>query len=172
MSDAHSQVASEPRHAVTFTLNGTESAELVGGGMLLLDLLRNKLGDMSSKAGCRQGGCGACSVIIDGQLRLSCLTLASECDGTAIVTAAGLADGNQLHPLQRAFIDRFASQCGFCTPGMLMAAQALLDSNPLPTRADVIQAISGNICRCTGYAPIIEAILDVAHPARATAVTG
>jgi carbon-monoxide dehydrogenase small subunit len=102
-------------------------------------------------------------VLIDGELRLSCLTLAETCDGASIVTTAGLAEGGVMHPLQRAFLDGFATQCGFCTPGMLMAAKALLDRNPDPTRDDVVEAISGNICRCTGYEPIIQAVLSAAR---------
>ena len=118
---------------------------------------------MSAKGGCHQGTCGACSVLIDGELRLSCLTLAGTCDGARIETTAGLAQGGVLHPLQRAFTEAFASQCGFCTPGMLMAAKALLDRNAHPSREEVVEAISGNICRCTGYEPIIAAILAAAR---------
>jgi carbon-monoxide dehydrogenase small subunit len=148
---------------VQFSLNGSEKAEFVESGSTLLSVLRDKLGDTSPKGGCQQGTCGACSVMIDGELRLSCLTLAETCNGASISTATGLADGGVLHPLQRAFIDGFAAQCGFCTPGMLMAAKALLDRNPNPTREDVVEAISGNVCRCTGYEPIIQAILSAAR---------
>jgi carbon-monoxide dehydrogenase small subunit len=148
---------------VQFSLNGSEKAEFVESGSTLLSVLRDKLGDTSPKGGCQQGTCGACSVMIDGELRLSCLTLAETCNGASISTATGLADGGVLHPLQRAFIDGFAAQCGFCTPGMLMAAKALLDQNPNPTREDVVEAISGNVCRCTGYEPIIQAILSAAR---------
>jgi carbon-monoxide dehydrogenase small subunit len=148
---------------IQFTLNGSEKAEFVDGGTSLLSLLRGKIGDMSAKGGCQQGACGSCSVLIDGELRLSCLTLAETCDGATIETLAGLAEGGVLHPLQRAFAERFATQCGYCTPGMIMAAKALLDENPRPTREDVIEAISGNICRCTGYEPIIQAVLDAAQ---------
>ena len=148
---------------VQFTLNGEEKAEFVESGTTLLKALRDKIGDTSPKGGCHQGTCGACSVIIDGELKLSCLTLAETCNGVSIMTTAGLAEGGVMHPLQRAFLDAFATQCGFCTPGMLMAAKALLDHNPNPSREDVVEAISGNICRCTGYEPIIQAVLSAAR---------
>ena len=148
---------------VQFTFNGEERAEFVESGVTLLKALREKIGDMSVKGGCHQGTCGSCSVIIDGELRLSCLTLAETCNGAEIQTTAGLATGGVLHPLQRAFNEGFATQCGFCTPGMLMAAKALLGRNPTPSREDVVEVISGNICRCTGYEPIVQAILSAAR---------
>ena len=148
---------------VQFTLNGEEKAEFVESGVTLLKALREKIGDTSVKAGCQQGTCGSCAVIVDGELRLSCLTLAERCGGCSIETTGGLAHGEVLHPLQRAFNEGFATQCGFCTPGMIMAAKALLDHNPQPSREDVVEAISGNICRCTGYEPIIQAILAAAR---------
>jgi carbon-monoxide dehydrogenase small subunit len=145
------------------TLNGEERAEFIDSGVTLLRVLRDKLGDTSPKGGCHQGTCGACSVHIDGELKLSCLVLAETCSGADIRTVAGLASDGVLHPLQRAFMDGFAAQCGFCTPGMIMAAKALLDRVPNPTREDVVEAISGNICRCTGYEPIIQAVLAAAR---------
>ncbi|MGB3417599.1 MAG: (2Fe-2S)-binding protein [Mesorhizobium sp.] len=148
---------------VQFTLNGSEIAEFVESGTTLLSALRDKIGDTSPKGGCHQGSCGACSVVVDGELKLSCLMLAETCNGADIRTTAGLSDGGVLHPLQRAFLDEFATQCGFCTPGMLMAAKTLLDHNPNPTREDVVEAIAGNVCRCTGYEPIIRAILTAAR---------
>ena len=148
---------------VQLTLNGVEKAEFVDSGTTLLNALRGKMGDTSPKGGCHQGGCGACSVLIDGELKLACLTLAETCEGAEIVTAAGLGADGVLHPLQRAFIDHFATQCGFCTPGMLMAAKALLDHVPDPGRDEVVEALSGNICRCTGYEPIIQAVLTAAR---------
>ena len=151
------------RIPIEFTLNGQEKAEFVDGGATLLKVLREKAGDMSAKGGCHQGTCGACSVIIDGELRLSCLTLAEACNGASITTTSGLTEAGVLHPLQRAFLDAFATQCGFCTPGMIMAAKALLDHNPRPSREEVVEAISGNICRCTGYEPIIQAVLTAAR---------
>ena len=146
---------------VTFTLNGAERAAFAEDGQNLLDFLRRGVGDMSPKYGCGQGTCGACTVSIDGATHLSCLVLAEMVQGRQVETAAGLARP-ALHPLQEAFMDNFAAQCGYCTPGMLVSAKALLDRNPSPTREDVVEAISGNICRCTGYEPIIAAILSVA----------
>ena len=148
---------------VQFTLNGTEKAEFIDSGTTLLHALRDKIGDTSPKGGCHQGSCGACSVLIDGELKLSCLILAETCNGTDIRTTAGLSEGGVLHPLQRAFLDDFATQCGFCTPGMLLAAKVLLDHTPNPSREDVVEALSGNICRCTGYEPIIRAVLSAAR---------
>jgi len=147
---------------IQFHLNGEEVAAFADGGANLLDVLREAVGDLSVKGGCWQGTCGTCTVLIDGRPRLSCVTLAEGCAGTSIETAAGLRRGADLHPLQTAFMERFAAQCGYCTPGMLMAAKALLDRNPRPTRENVLDAICGNICRCTGYEPIIAAILDLA----------
>ncbi|MEL6479359.1 MAG: (2Fe-2S)-binding protein [Pseudomonadota bacterium] len=144
---------------VTFTLNGAEAAVFVDPGGNLLDALRRGLGDLSPKWGCGQGTCGACTVLIDGAPHLACLMLAEAVEGRAVETAAGLADGPDLHALQTAFIEGFAAQCGYCTPGMLLAAKALLDRTPRPSREEVIEAISGNLCRCTGYEPIVEAIL-------------
>jgi aerobic carbon-monoxide dehydrogenase small subunit len=148
---------------VQLTLNGEEKAEFIESGTTLLKALREKFGDTSAKGGCHQGTCGACSVLVDGELKLSCLTLAETCEGADIVTTAGLARDGVLHPLQRAFLDNFAAQCGFCTPGMIMAAKALLDTTPNPSRNDVVEALSGNICRCTGYEPIINAVLAAAR---------
>lgn len=148
---------------VTLTLNGSERAAFADPGQNLLEFLRRGLGDLSPKYGCGQGTCGACTVTVDGETRLSCLMLAESAAGRDVKTAAGLAEGATLDPLQDAFMEHFAAQCGFCTPGMLLSARALLDRNPAPTRDDVIEAISGNLCRCTGYEPIIEAILSVAQ---------
>ena len=145
-----------------FKLNGSDKAVFVEGGQNLLDTIRSDVGDFAPKYGCGQGTCGVCTVLIDGDPHLSCLTLAEAAAGRAVETVSGLAEGPTLHPLQQAFMDHFAAQCGFCTPGMLMAAKALLDKNPSPTREEVIEAISGNICRCTGYEPIINAILQAA----------
>jgi carbon-monoxide dehydrogenase small subunit len=150
--------------AVQFRHNGHDVAVFVDGGANLLATLRVGLGDIAPKYGCGQGSCGACTVLIDGAPRLSCLTLAETCEGCAIETADGLKNGPELHPLQVAFMEQFAAQCGFCTPGMLMAAKALLDRNSSPTRAEAVEAISGNICRCTGYEPIINAVLAAASP--------
>lgn len=148
---------------VQFRLNGIEKAVFVEEGANLLDTLRRGVGDLTPKYGCGQGTCGTCTVLVDGQPQLSCLTLAETVEGRAVTTTAGLARGPELHPLQQAFMDGFAAQCGYCTPGMLMAAKSLLDREPRPTREQVVEAISGNICRCTGYEAIIDAILAAAE---------
>ena len=148
--------------ALQFRHNGRDSATFVEGGANLLMVLRNLIGDMTPKFGCGQGGCGACTVLIDGEPHLACLTLAETVEGRSVETLDGIRNGPNLHPLQRAFAEAFAAQCGYCTPGMIMAAKALLDRNPSPSREQVVEAISGNICRCTGYEPIIAAILDAA----------
>jgi len=145
-----------------FRHNGREVAVFVPGGASLLTVLRELVGDHSPKFGCGQGGCGACTVLVDGEPVVSCVTLAEAIAGKAVETADGLKSGPDLHPLQTAFMEQFAAQCGYCTPGMLMAAKALLDHNPSPSRAEVVDAISGNICRCTGYEPIIAAVLAAA----------
>ncbi|MEM0921727.1 MAG: (2Fe-2S)-binding protein [Pseudomonadota bacterium] len=151
---------------VTFTLNGEEAATFVDAGANLLEVLRRGLGDLSPKYGCGQGTCGSCTVLVDGAPRLACLTLAETVEGQSVETTGGMADGPDLHALQKAFIEGFAAQCGYCTPGMLMSAKALLQSTPNPTREQVIDAISGNLCRCTGYEPIVEAILAAARSPR------
>ena len=152
---------------VTFTLNGAEAATFVAPGENLLEALRRGVGDFTPKYGCGQGGCGACTVLIDGEPHVSCLILAETVQGRSVETAGGLANGPDLHPLQKAFMEGFAAQCVYCTPGMLMSAKALLDSNPNPNRAEIEEAISGNLCRCTGYEPIIEAIQTAARGGRA-----
>jgi carbon-monoxide dehydrogenase small subunit len=152
--------------ALEFTLNDQAQQEFIDSGSTLLTVLRGKLGLYSTKAGCHQGTCGACTVIIAGEPHLSCLTLAERCEGKSVTTLEGLTPDGTLHPLQQAFMAGFAAQCGFCTPGMILAAKTLLDRNPTPTRDEVIDAISGNICRCTGYEPIIDAVLAAAGQMR------
>lgn len=147
---------------VQFRINGRDAAVFVDEGQNLLDAIRREVGDLAPKYGCGQGTCGACTVLIDGEPYLSCLMLAETVAGRSVETAGGLAGSNGLHPLQEAFMENFAAQCGYCTPGILMAAKALLDRNPRPTEQEVVDAIAGNICRCTGYEPIIKAILDAA----------
>jgi carbon-monoxide dehydrogenase small subunit len=154
------------RVPVRFVLNGVEQAEFVDSGALLADVLRDTFGLTATKVGCAQGTCGACTVLVDGELKLACLIPAARIEGAVVATLEGLSPNGGLHPLQRAFADGFAAQCGFCTPGMIMAASALLAGNPDPDRAAVIDAISGNICRCTGYEPIINAILAAAADMR------
>jgi len=128
----------------------------------LLDTLRYDLGLTGTKEGCGNGNCGSCTVLLDGQAVNSCLVFAIEVEGQDITTIEGLQQGGELHPLQQAFIDEGAVQCGFCTPGAILMAKALLDSNPRPTEAQVRQSIAGNLCRCTGYDKIVRAILRVA----------
>lgn len=152
---------------VQFRLNGSDRAAFVAPADNLLTLLRRGLNDFGPKYGCGQGTCGTCTVLVDGEVQLACLTLAATCEGRHVETVSGMADGPILHPLQQAFMDHFAAQCGFCTPGMLTAARALLEANPNPTREEVIDGISGNICRCTGYEAIIEAILATARGGQA-----
>jgi carbon-monoxide dehydrogenase small subunit len=151
---------------LTFTVNGSEAGEFIELGALLSDVLRDKLGLTATKVGCGQGTCGACTVLVDGELRLSCLTPAIRVEGRRVETLEGLARNGDLHPLQKAFVEGFAAQCGFCTSGMILAAKALLDANPDPDREAVVDAISGNICRCTGYEPIINAVLSAAAEMR------
>lgn len=150
---------------VRFRLNGREVGVFVEGGANLLETIRRGAGDLSPKYGCGQGTCGTCTVLLDGEPRLACLTLAETVENAAIETSGGMARG-ELHPLQTAFMEGFAAQCGYCTGGMLMSAKALLARNPSPTRDDVAEAIGGNICRCTGYEPIIDAILTAAERMR------
>ena len=128
---------------------------------LLLDLLREDLGLTGTKKGCERGECGACTVLINGKAVVSCLIPAFKADGAEILTVEGMAEGDRLHPLQQAFIDHFALQCGFCTPGMILAAKAFLDENSEPTEEEIRRGLVGNFCRCTGYAKIVEAVMAV-----------
>ena len=154
------------RREIALTLNGTERRLDVEDQVLLIELVRG-LGLVGTKLSCDTQVCGACTVLLDGRPVSSCTTLAIEAEGRKVETIEGLATGTKLHPLQQAFIDRFAFQCGYCTPGMIMAAKALLDERPDPDAATVRHWLEGNICRCTGYGTIVEAVLDVAHPERA-----
>ena len=152
-----------PKTALQFRHNGREVAVFVDGGTSLLAALRELVGDITPKFGCGQGGCGACSVLIDGELYLSCLTLAETVAGRSVETLDGLKQGASLHPLQRAFWECGAAQCGICTPGMLMAAAALLRRNRRPSEAEIREALAGNLCRCTGYVKIVEAVARAAR---------
>jgi len=151
------------KRVIQLNVNGETHELLVAPHWTLLDVLRNQLGLTGTKRGCDYGTCGACMVLIDGRPVLSCLTLAVNVQGKEILTIEGLARNGQLHPLQEAAIKYGAVQCGFCTPGWIMAAKALLDENPNPNEEEVRTAISGNLCRCTGYAKIVEAILAAAQ---------
>ncbi|EHM10782.1 aerobic-type carbon monoxide dehydrogenase, small subunit CoxS/CutS-like protein [Thermanaerovibrio velox DSM 12556] len=148
--------------SIGFTLNGREVRFCPSPKQRLLDMLR-ELGMTSVKEGCSEGECGACTVVMDGEPVASCTVMAFQAEGSRIVTLEGLAEKGLLHPIQRAFAEHGAVQCGFCTPGMIMALYALLVKNPSPTREQVAEAISGNLCRCTGYLPIIEAAMDASR---------
>ena len=144
---------------IELDINGRIYEVAVDARDLLLDVVRKKAGLTGTKKGCGEGDCGACTVLIDGQPELACLKLAIACQGKKITTIEGLIqEGGALHPLQQAFVDHGAVQCGFCTPGMIMSSKALLDRNPNPTQYDIKHELSGNICRCTGYKRIIEAV--------------
>jgi len=146
------------KRIVTININGDPITAVIKDSMSLLDFLRDQLGLTGTKKGCEQGECGACTVQIDGLPVNSCCTLAVECDGHDVTTIEGVSKDGRLHPLQQQFIDKWALQCGYCTPGMIMSAKALLETNPNPTEYEIRKAISGNLCRCTGYAKIVEAI--------------
>ena len=148
---------------ITLTINGERCELAVEGYRTLLDTLRNEAGLTGTKKGCDVGDCGACTVILDGKPVCSCLVLAAEADGAAVQTIEGLGKNGKLHPLQESFVRYGGAQCGFCTPGMIMMAKALLDANPRPSEEEIRFAIAGNICRCTGYTKIIEAIQAAAE---------
>jgi len=148
---------------MTLTVNGTPYEVAIEPRQSLLQLLREELHLTGTKEGCSEGECGACTVLIDGKTVDSCLIFALEAQGREVTTIEGLAQGDQLHPIQKAFAEYGAVQCGFCTPGMILAAKALLDSNPHPTELEIRQGISGNLCRCTGYVKIVEAIQAAAR---------
>lgn len=140
------------------TVNGCEYAINAEPNTILLNVLRDQLDLTGAKCGCNTGDCGACTVIMDGEAVRSCIVPMRNADGKEIITIEGLADGPRLHPLQQAFIDAGAIQCGFCTPGMILSAKALLDKNPSPTEEEIRTAINPNLCRCTGYARIVAAV--------------
>jgi len=146
---------------VRFRVNGQDQEVLIDPRDTILDTLRLNLGLTGTKEGCGRGNCGSCTVLINGKAVNSCLVFAVEVQGQEIITIEGLQQGGRLHPLQQAFIDEGAVQCGFCTPGVIMAAKAFLNSNPHPSEIEVRQAIAGNLCRCTGYDKIVRAILKV-----------
>lgn len=143
---------------IRITLNGEGVDVSFAPYKTLLEVLREDLGHTGTKHGCELGECGACAVILDGKPVLSCLVLAVECDGRDVLTVEGLGSDGQLHPLQEAFADLGGSQCGYCTPGMLLTAKVLLDQNPHPSRDQIREALSGNLCRCTGYLQIFDAV--------------
>ena len=148
---------------IELTVNGEPYELAVEPWRTLLEVIREDIGLTGAKEACSTGECGNCMVILDGKPVNSCLVLAVDASGKEVLTIEGLAEGGKLHPIQKAFVDYGAIQCGFCTPGMILAAKALLDNNPEPTEPEVKEAISGNLCRCTGYVKIIEAILAASH---------
>ena len=154
------------RHRVTATVNGDPVEFLCETQQTLLDVLRDELRLTGTKEGCGTGDCGACSVTVDGRLMCSCLILGVEAEGKSIQTIEGMAGGKDLHPLQRKFLEHAALQCGVCTPGVLVAARALLERTPDPTEQEVRYWLAGNLCRCTGYHKIVEAVLDAAREMR------
>lgn len=151
----------KPKKTIKVKVNGAEHTLTISPDRMLLDMLREDLGLTGTKRGCGNGECGACSVIMDGKLVNSCLVPAMKAHGSEILTVEGLAGEGDLHPIQEAFLEKGAVQCGFCTPGMLFAAKSLLDQNSHPSLEEIKTAISGNLCRCTGYTKIIEAIESV-----------
>jgi aerobic carbon-monoxide dehydrogenase small subunit len=154
------------RNHVSTTINGEPKDFLCEPHQTLLDVLRDELNLTGSKEGCGSGDCGACSVIVDGRLVCSCLMLAVEAEGHSVQTIEGLATGGKLHPVQQKFLEHAALQCGFCTPGLLVAAKALIDRNPNPTETEARYWLAGNLCRCTGYDKVIRAVLDAAAEMR------
>ncbi len=154
---------------VRFKLNGREIEIDARPDRRVVDLLREDLGLTGSKEGCGAGECGACSILVDGVSKLSCLMLAAQLEGRTITTVEGLSAGEELHPIQQAFVNRGAVQCGFCSPGMVIAAMDLLQRNPNPERGEIRRALSGNLCRCTGYQKIVDAVEAAAGEMRAEA---
>lgn len=151
---------------VTTSINGEPAEFLAEAHESLLDVLRNTLNLTGSKEGCGSGDCGACSVLLDGRLVCACLVLAAEAGGHEITTIEGVADGDKLHPIQTAFLENAALQCGFCTPGFIVATKALLDKNPDPSETEIRYWLAGNLCRCTGYDKIVRAVVDAAAEMR------
>jgi len=146
------------KRSIKLKVNGNQYQIETEPNFTLLNLLRDNLGLTGSKDGCQEGECGTCTVLLDGQPVNSCLTLAAQCDGRAVVTIEGIAQNGKLHPVQQAFVEAGAVQCGYCTPGMILSSVALLENNISPTDAEIRTALAGNLCRCTGYNKIIEAV--------------
>jgi carbon-monoxide dehydrogenase small subunit len=160
------------KRVIELHINGLPYDVMVSPEDLLIDVLREKLDLTGTKKGCGQGDCGTCTVLIDGRRALACLTLAIACQGRRILTIEGMEKDGVLHPIQQAFIDKGAVQCGYCTPGMVLSAKALLDENPSPTEHEIKLGISGNLCRCTGYVKIVDAVREAAKVMAAGAGKG
>ncbi|MBI4963164.1 MAG: (2Fe-2S)-binding protein [Desulfomonile tiedjei] len=148
------------KQAIALNVNGDIYEVLISPNQTLLEVLRDKLGLTGTKRGCDLGACGACSVLLDGEAYLSCLMLAVDAVGKEIVTIEGLGEGGELHPIQKSFVEVGGLQCGFCTPGIVMTAKAILDEEPEPTEESVKKKMAGNLCRCTGYKKVVEAVMD------------
>ena len=164
MANATSDAAARPKSGtrlISLCVNGEWREVAVRPRNMLIEVIRDSIGLTGSKASCESGTCGACTVLVEGRPVLGCITLAVECDGKQIETVEGLAEGEKLSDIQEAFLDQGAVQCGFCTPGMLMSATALLRRNPKPNRQEINKALEGNLCRCTGYNAIVDAVLQV-----------
>ena len=157
------------KHHVTTTINGEPMEYLCEAQQTMLDVLRDELGLTGSKEGCSSGDCGACTIILDGNIVCSCLMLGVEAEGRSIQTIEGIADGEKLHPVQQKFLEHAALQCGFCTPGLIVAAKALLDTTLNPTEEEARYWLAGNLCRCTGYDKVLRAVMDAAAVMRAEA---
>ncbi|MDE8651043.1 (2Fe-2S)-binding protein [Novosphingobium album (ex Liu et al. 2023)] len=151
---------------ISTIINGDAQEFLCDPTATLLDVLRDGIGLTGTKEGCASGDCGACTVVLDGQMVCSCLVLAAEAQGRTVATIEGVAEGAMLHPVQRQFLEHGALQCGFCTPGFIVAAKALLDRNPNPTETEIRYWLAGNLCRCTGYDKIVRAVMDAAAELR------
>jgi len=160
-------MSSATKRIITAKVNGAELTLAIDNRMTLLQALRDAAGLTGTKEGCLTGDCGACSVLMNGRVVDSCLVMAAEAEDAELTTVEGLADGTHLHPLQQRFLERAALQCGICTPGLLVAAKSLLDRNPNPTDHEIRYWLAGNLCRCTGYKQIIEAVQDAATDMRA-----
>jgi carbon-monoxide dehydrogenase small subunit len=160
------------KRVIELNVNGLSYDVVISPEDLLIDVLRQRMDLTGTKKGCGQGDCGTCTVLVDGRRTLACLTLAIACQGKRILTIEGMERNGVLHPIQQAFIDMGAIQCGFCTPGMVMSAKALLDEHPSPTEHEIKLGISGNLCRCTGYVKIVDAVRDAAGRILANADTG
>jgi carbon-monoxide dehydrogenase small subunit len=154
---------------VSTTINGEPTEFLCETQQTMLDVLRDVIGLTGSKEGCASGDCGACSITVDGRLVCSCLMLGVEAEGASITTIEGVAQGEKLHPVQQKFLEHAALQCGFCTPGLIVASKALLDENPNPTETEIRYWLAGNLCRCTGYDKIVRAVMDAAAEMRGEA---